>query len=344
MPFSFAPLPTRRQLTAKSPGNRLSHLARRRAIFSSANLLNKSTATEASKLGKNQLVIDTRIRDRRGGGGASNKVKTPKRRTPGRKRTPGRRTPGSSHKRLVFTGLGGASSAAAVATAAAAAAAAAASTAAMATIRPLVPATRETSKRALFQSPPQEKPRPQFPADVAHRVERSKRVLFSPLTPSHRPSASPSVSVPQASGSPSTVAAAAVARRSVILQHRGSALRFEDAAVEASDGSGRGAFQMPPKRKRDIDTPSQMGPSAKMPRLASSAAINLDNLTPRTLKLAKSQSFSVTAATGMEFRAATALQRATSEQTIGSETPLLSDVHRKVCAVDHTGRLIPVAG
>lgn len=40
--------------------------------------------------------------------------------------------------------------------------------------------TRETSKRALFQSPPQQKPKPTIPIDVARRVDKSKRMLFSP--------------------------------------------------------------------------------------------------------------------------------------------------------------------
>lgn len=40
--------------------------------------------------------------------------------------------------------------------------------------------TRETSKRALFQSPPQQKPKPTIPIDLARRVDKSKRALFSP--------------------------------------------------------------------------------------------------------------------------------------------------------------------
>lgn len=40
--------------------------------------------------------------------------------------------------------------------------------------------TRETSKRALFQSPPQQKPKPTISVDVARRVDKSKRMLFSP--------------------------------------------------------------------------------------------------------------------------------------------------------------------
>lgn len=45
--------------------------------------------------------------------------------------------------------------------------------------------TRETSKRALFQSPPQQKPKPTIPVDVARRVDKSKRMLFSPSRDDH---------------------------------------------------------------------------------------------------------------------------------------------------------------
>lgn len=45
--------------------------------------------------------------------------------------------------------------------------------------KPIAP-TRESSKRALFQSPPKEKPKPHIPPEIAQRLEKSKRVLFSP--------------------------------------------------------------------------------------------------------------------------------------------------------------------
>lgn len=85
------------------------------------------------------------------------KRRTPKRRTPGRRRLAGRLTPSSSKKRY--------------------------GSASKPTIHILpqpVTATRESSKRALFQSPAQEKPKVNFTPEVAVRVERSKRVLFSP--------------------------------------------------------------------------------------------------------------------------------------------------------------------
>lgn len=45
--------------------------------------------------------------------------------------------------------------------------------------------SRETSKRALFQSPPKQKPKPTIPVDIARRVEKSKRMLFSPSNDEH---------------------------------------------------------------------------------------------------------------------------------------------------------------
>ncbi|XP_055315475.1 uncharacterized protein LOC129575627 [Sitodiplosis mosellana] len=133
-----------------SPGNRLSHLARRRAIFSSANLQSQSQLSNLSKLGRKTCVIDTSKLSRK------EKVSTPKRRGLANRRTPGRKTPGSlkkSAKKLV----------------------------------PVVPkfatATRETSKRALFLSPTQEEAKNPAPSSMSSdisRREKSKRALFSP--------------------------------------------------------------------------------------------------------------------------------------------------------------------
>ncbi|XP_035791262.1 uncharacterized protein LOC118466284 [Anopheles albimanus] len=142
----------RMKMLNQSPGSRLSHLARRRAIFSSANLLNtnkaagsvsgvasNSTGGNSSKvqilsrlnpfrLCNRQVLIDPKKSDNR----RKSKVKTPKRRTPGGvKASPRRRTPGSSAKKRSTVAIASASSS-----------------------QPLhVPATRESSKRALFLSP-----------------------------------------------------------------------------------------------------------------------------------------------------------------------------------------------
>lgn len=97
------------------------------------------------------------------------KSRTPKRRTPSRKKLVGRQTPTSSRKRY-----------------------GSATKAAVHILPKPVTATRESSKRALFQSPAQEKPKVNFTPDVAVRVEKSKRALmFSPPKPvSHLPSQS----------------------------------------------------------------------------------------------------------------------------------------------------------
>lgn len=87
--------------------------------------------------------------------------RTPKRRTPGRRKLVGRSTPTSSKKKF-----------------------GSASKVSMHILPKPVTATRETSKRALFQSPAQEKPKVNFTPDVAVRVEKSKRaLLFSPPKP-----------------------------------------------------------------------------------------------------------------------------------------------------------------
>uniref|UniRef100_A0A6P4G375 Uncharacterized protein LOC108053794 n=1 Tax=Drosophila rhopaloa TaxID=1041015 RepID=A0A6P4G375_DRORH len=138
----------RMKMLTQSPGNRLSHLAKRRAIFSSANLATNSLKLNSS-IGP-QIMLDKKK--------ARNKRKaTPKRKTPGSKKK-ARKTPSSSaRKRLYRTDL----------------------------IKP--GPSRETSKRALFQSPAKTlqqqqlmPPKPLFKPEIANRVERSKRALFSP--------------------------------------------------------------------------------------------------------------------------------------------------------------------
>ncbi|XP_022226250.2 uncharacterized protein LOC111076674 [Drosophila obscura] len=137
----------RMKMLTQSPGNRLSHLAKRRAIFSSANLATNSLKLNSS-IGP-QILLDTKkVRNKR--------KATPKRKTPGSKKK-ARKTPTSSaRKRLCRTDL----------------------------IKP--GPSRETSKRALFQSPAKTlqqqlmPPKPIFKPEIANRVEKSKRALFSP--------------------------------------------------------------------------------------------------------------------------------------------------------------------
>ncbi|XP_034477675.1 uncharacterized protein LOC117784130 isoform X2 [Drosophila innubila] len=138
----------RMKMLTQSPGNRLSHLAKRRAIFSSANLATNSIKLNSS-MGPQILLDKKKERNKR--------KATPKRKTPGSKKK-ARKTPSSSaRKRLFRTDL----------------------------IKP--GPSRETSKRALFQSPAKSSlsqqlfpPKPLFKPEIANRVERSKRALFSP--------------------------------------------------------------------------------------------------------------------------------------------------------------------
>ncbi|XP_030386582.1 uncharacterized protein LOC115633297 isoform X2 [Scaptodrosophila lebanonensis] len=138
----------RMKMLTQSPGNRLSHLAKRRAIFSSANLATNSLKLNSS-IGPQILLDKKKVRNKR--------KATPKRKTPGSKKKT-RKTPSSSaRKRLYRNDL----------------------------IKP--GPSRETSKRALFQSPAKTQqlnkllpPKPLIKPEIANRVEKSKRALFSP--------------------------------------------------------------------------------------------------------------------------------------------------------------------
>lgn len=137
-----------------SPGRRLSHLARRRAIFSCANL---QGAKEAAAQAQQNAVDLSRV--------ANRQILLPVRRRTAGRGTPGkkRKTPGSSAKKRALV---------------------ANMTTSQQQRRELL--TRETSKRALFQSPgtdkdqQQQQPvKPKVTPEVAIRVDKSKRALFS---------------------------------------------------------------------------------------------------------------------------------------------------------------------
>lgn len=138
--------------------------------------------------------------------------------------------------------------------------------------QPIAP-TRESSKRALFQSPPKEKPKPIYPPEIAQRVDKSKRVLFSPTTKTE-----PLI-----------------------------------------------------KRKREDDTHAMAMPSLKIQR-TTNAYDNNSTTTPKSLKLAKSQSFCVGSVTGSSTMHHTtqgkSMFRSNSEQTFTS-TQQLSNSHRQ---------------
>uniref|UniRef100_A0A2M4AKU5 Uncharacterized protein n=1 Tax=Anopheles triannulatus TaxID=58253 RepID=A0A2M4AKU5_9DIPT len=271
----------RMKMLNQSPGSRLSHLARRRAIFSSANLLNTNKAAgSASGLANNstggnsskvqifsrlnpfrlcnrQVLLDPKKSDNR----RKSKIKTPKRRTPvGVKASPRRRTPGSSAKKR--------------------------STIAMATCsQPLhVPATRESSKRALFLSPqngdhgsggtaavvsasrfdsrPVSSSKQQLDRVIFSeaRIMRSKRtLLFSPQKGDENRTIPPAA------------AAAASLKRA--------------RSPEGNDGDSR--------YHRHSDT----GERTEKIRRTEGSGLTEDDLTPRSLKFARSKSFCVGAQT-----------------------------------------------
>ncbi|KNC21793.1 hypothetical protein FF38_03231, partial [Lucilia cuprina] len=147
-PSSAKKRSTRLKLLCQSPGNRLSHLAKRRAIFSSANLATQKTST---LVGPQILLDKKKVKNRR--------KATPKRMTPGSKKK-NRKTPSSSARKRLFRND---------------------------IVKP--GPSRETSKRALFQSPAKHvqqqratvpKP-PAMKPELANRVEKSKRaLLFTP--------------------------------------------------------------------------------------------------------------------------------------------------------------------
>ncbi|XP_059620193.1 uncharacterized protein LOC132264124 [Phlebotomus argentipes] len=132
----------RQKTLNQSPGRRLSHLAKRKAMFSCANLQKTSFSSSQQRLSQasssRQIMLDPRGSKR----SRLSRVKTPKRCLPAQ-----RKTPKSKQKEKVE-------------------------------VKPAL--TRETSKRALFQSPPrQEDVRPAVTPEVAQRVDRSRRALFS---------------------------------------------------------------------------------------------------------------------------------------------------------------------
>lgn len=143
----------RLKMLSQSPGSRLSHLAKRRAIFSSANLQSTlqanvagtSSASNASKVNNRQILLDSRKSQNR----RKARIITPQRKKVGRK------TPTSSRKKCP------------------------APTSISTTGGP----SRETSKRALFQSSPKQKSITKIwlKPEIANRVEKSKRALFSPF-------------------------------------------------------------------------------------------------------------------------------------------------------------------
>ncbi|XP_055627394.1 uncharacterized protein LOC129769285 [Toxorhynchites rutilus septentrionalis] len=246
----------RLKMLNQSPGRRLSHLARRRAIFSSANLLCSSGSTTKSasmttsqtnplRLCNRQILLDPKSKTNR----RKSKGRTPKRRTPSRRNTPRRKTPGSSAKKRVMS--------------------------LPVTKLTQHPVSRETSKRALFQSPSNDNSKPEplhkpgISSVLTDKIQKSKRALFSPPKRIHRFA---SVSIRQDSS---------VKESLMSSQQYGSTNNIDMLREQTIERIG--------KRRRSIDEEENVDavPSVKMPKL------DKEDLTPRSLKFARSQSFCV---------------------------------------------------
>ncbi|CAH2095299.1 unnamed protein product [Euphydryas editha] len=142
----------------KSPGRRLSHLARRRQAFCSAATINEKAHASTARMvliDKKKLINSSERkspRTRRTPG-----KKTPIRKTPGKKtpaKTPKTKSGGSSRKKAMRRLLLDSDS--------------------LSKSQP----SRETSKRALFISPETKKTMPVACSSVPHQAMKSKRALF----------------------------------------------------------------------------------------------------------------------------------------------------------------------
>lgn len=199
------------------------------------------------------------------------KVKTPKRRTPGRRKTPGKKTPSSARKRLELEQL----------------------------VKP-VSVSRETSKRALFQSPAKVRlsRMPSFTPEIANRVDKSRRVLFSPNKFGKNDSFDFS------------------SQRNDFKYNSMSNLNDLDTSCSSTSSV------VSNKRKRESDEYKY--------ECERRASMNDENLTPTSLKFARSQSFCV-GAPQLQL-GGKPLLRTTSEIVLPlSQTSMvLSDSHKKV--------------
>lgn len=208
----------------QSPGRRLSHLAKRRAIFSSANL--KQSGSNPVMVNR-QIILNPKRKDEKKLILGGQKVG----RTPKRSRTG---TPSKKKK-----------------------------------IRDVIVVkstiTREQSKRALFQSPTvisADPPKPVVSEDVAKRVEKSKRALFSSPPKKLDRSTSFNENTPR-------------------VNHLGEASRYK---------SLNNLDQMIGHKRKRVEENETLNTWTKMPRLVPS---NNENQCPGSSKILKSQSFHV---------------------------------------------------
>lgn len=315
----------RLKMLNQSPGRRLSHLAKRRATFSSESLLNTSGSKSGSIVSaakgpidagvlrrlnphracnNRQVLLDPKKSDNR----RKNKIKTPKRRTPGGKKSPRRRTPGSSAKKLSLLR---------------------ASASGKSGTQVHVPATRESSKRALFLSP-QNSEKLSSPArhdlrfSLGSNSKQTERSIFSE-------------------------ARILKSKRSLFSQTLGTAESSDVGSVASSSngtiGAANTAATVSNKRRRssitdnDVGAQNVIGERTEKIRRKESSGLTEEDLTPRSLKLARSKSFCV----GLPFAATSdgigapgiggkTLIRANSEiSSADGPRPLvtLSDSHKK---------------
>lgn len=235
------------KLVNQSPGSRLSHLARRRSTFSSANLLNSSTGSAMAstsgsqrRLCNRQIIVDNKKSDNR----RKSKGRTPKRRTPGR-----RKTPGSSAKKRTLS-------------------------------LPVSKAhqllSREAPKRALFQSPPDEpapkinQRSPTVSRTASSKTQKLKRVLFSPP----------------------------VKRRLSMAPTRGNSATVTNNSdssgitnISTGESVNLGSVEIKRKRKRSVDKEEDDDSLVQKQKVIKTDSIKEEDLTPRSLKFQRSQSF-----------------------------------------------------
>ncbi|XP_062542755.1 uncharacterized protein LOC134210627 [Armigeres subalbatus] len=281
------------KLLNQSPGSRLSHLARRRSTFSSANLLNSSTGSATAgaslsgsqrRLCNRQIIVENKRSDNR----RKIKGRTPKRRTPGRRKTPG----SSAKKRTLSLPVSKASQ----------------------------QLSREAPKRALFQSPPEEtapKTSQQSPSasrPASSKTQKLKRVLFSPPVKRRLTLASSSCS--------SKIGATS---KNVTSSSDSSGITNISTGESVDLGSG----ETNRKRKRPLDGEDDDSLVQKQ-KLLRSDSIKEEDLTPRSLKFPRSQSFCL--GSNSKSNKSSTLENSRSGKTLvraNSESVTLTENHRK---------------
>ncbi|EDW01078.1 uncharacterized protein LOC6560512 [Drosophila grimshawi] len=285
----------RLKMLTKSPGNRLSHLAKRRAIFSSANLATNSIKLNSS-IGP-QIMLDKKKERKR--------KATPKRKTPGSKKK-ARKTPSSSaRKRLYRTDL----------------------------VKP--GPSRETSKRALFQSPAKSlqqqqqqtliPPKPLFKPEIANRVERSKRALFSPDNGSQQQSV--------ACAAAAVAAAASVSNKlETLLKRKRNAYEDDDVAELASQSNKlfRGSIGLTPRALKIKSQSFCIGAGSSTTAMQQTPNASLQQTTTSSIRLGHGLSGSTSNLASCSTPTGIKLQRAHSEMSATPQSAMTDNQRKKL--------------